>query len=487
MNATNHIAVDLGAESGRVMLGRVGGGAIELEELHRFPEHRRVGDDGLERWDIAAIGREIEHGVRVGLNAGGPIHSVSVDSWGVDYVRLIGEGKAVGDPLMYRAAPTKKAFQHVVRHAGRRRRMYEATGVQFLPFNSIFQWIAEGRAFGYRDNLLLMADYFNWRLTGGPLEAARQEVSLASTTQAYDPRRRAWSGALLGEYGILPFQIPLIVPAGTVLGTLRSPEVAPAGTSVRVVATCSHDTAAAVAATPLADGAAYLSSGTWSLLGVESAEPVITDAAREANFTNEVGYGHSIRLLKNLGGLFILQECRKEFDGDAEYAALAAAAGEAEPLRSLIRPDAAPFGEPGGMTNKIADFCRNSNQPVPETPGQIARCVYDSLALLYAETLGQIEAITGRRPTRVNVVGGGSRAAVLNQAAADACGVPVEAGPVEATALGNVGVQAIAAGTLGGLDDLRDLVRRSFPLTTYQPNDGRYPAAAERFSTLDRS
>ena len=473
------------------MLGRVGGGAIELEELHRFPEHRRVGDDGLERWDIAAIGREIEHGVRVGLNAGGPIYSVSVDSWGVDYVRLIGEGKAVGDPLMYRAAPTKKAFQHVVRHAGRRRRMYEATGVQFLPFNSIFQWIAEGRAFGYRDNLLLMADYFK-------LAAHRR------------PAGGGAAGGLARQHdaGVRP------APAGVVggaAGRVRHPPIpdtahrsgrhgprhaavaggrARAGTSVRVVATCSHDTAAAVAATPLAGRGGVpvqrhlVAAGRGSRPNRSSPTP----PARPIS-TNEVGYGHSIRLA---------EEPQRPSSSSRNAARSSTATpitrrwrrprARPEPLRSLIRPDAAPFGEPGGMTNKIADFCRHSNQPVPETPGQLVRCVYDSLAMLYAETLGQDRADhrppadadqRGRRrqPGGGLEPGGGGRLRDSRRGRAGRRRRP------SATSASRPSPPARSAGCPICATSSAAVSRSK----ATKPKDDRYPAAAERFASLSKS
>ncbi len=478
---SNHIAIDLGAESGRVMLGRVGE-RIELEEVHRWPEHQHT-VDGLERWDIDAIEREIEHGIRITLGAGEPVASVSVDSWGVDYVHLLADGSRVADPVMYRAAPTEKAYASVVKHDGRRQRMYAATGIQFMPFNSIFQWIASLPAFSNRANLLLIADYLNWRLAGGTVDDARQEVSLASTTQAYDPRRRGWARDLLGEYGIVTMGLPELVQAGTPLGRLRTPEVAPSGSDVKVIATCSHDTAAAVAGTPLNDGYAYLSSGTWSLLGVEVDEPVTSEVARKHNFTNEVGFGHTIRLLKNLSGLFLVQEARKDLPGDPSYAELAESAAKAPASRSLIRPDAPQFAKVGGLLKSIRDYCAATDQPTPESAGEVVRCCYESLALLYAQTLDQLAELIGTRPSGLNIVGGGSNIDLLNQLAADACGVAVEAGPAEATAIGNVGIQAIVAGTVADLPSLRRLIRHSFDTKTFRPV-GDLADAAKRFAAL---
>ena len=489
---TQHVAVDLGAESGRVMLGAVdpSGGSISLREVHRFPSVRtRVLES--ERWDVLGIFNEIVEGLKKAAEAAtGEVTSVSVDSWAVDYVLLKAGHPHLTPPFMYRDARTDAVSARVQSDPAAAGLVFDETGIQFLPFNTIYQLLADLEQPGGKelhavaDGLLLVGDYFNFLLSG----VRKLDRSMASTTQLYNPRTRRWSDMLCGQFGIRRALLPELVDSGTTLGPIRDDIAARTGLSrnVQVVATCSHDTAAAVAATPIREGGAYLSSGTWSLLGVELAEPVVTDACRAANFTNEVGFGHTIRLLKNISGLFIVQELRKEFAAagqEADYATLAEAAREAEPLRSLIRPELPPFAKAGDVARKVADHCRETGQPVPETPGQFVRCVYDSLAMLYAETLGQIEAITGSRPTGINVVGGGGRAEVLNQATADACGVAVEAGPVEATALGNVGVHAIAAGTLGGLERPAEPRPPQFPARKpINPKTTAILAAAERFS-----
>ena len=480
-SSSTHVAVDLGAESGRVMLGRVGE-TVELEEVHRWPS-RRVRVMGGERWDVLFMWAEIVEGLKLAAAKADDIASVSVDSWGVDYVHLLDGHPHLTPPFMYRDGRTAGVVSRLTDDD--RRLIYGETGLQFLPFNTLFQLQADGPRVAERaDGLLLIADYFQFLTTG----VARQERSLASTTQLYDPRSRDWSKRLIERFNLLDVKLPDLVDAGETVGTL-TPEVAEMTglpPSTKVVATCSHDTGNAVAGTPLGPGAAYLSSGTWSLLGVELPEPIITEAARRHNFTNEVGYGHSIRFLKNLSGLFLIQECRREFDGEPSYAGLADLAEKAEAGRSLIRPEAAQFAEAGGMCGKIADFCRKTGQPAPESPGQFVRCCYESLALLYAETLDALEEVVGGRPTKINVVGGGSNATLLNQLAADACGVPVEAGPAEATAIGNVGIQAIAAGTVADLADLRRRVRAGTDLKMHEPA-GDLSSLAGRFASLKES
>ena len=481
MSESTHIAVDLGAESGRVMLGRVRE-TIELEEVHRWPS-RRVRVMGGERWDVLFMWAEIVEGLRLAAARADDVVSVSVDSWGVDYVHLLDGHPHLTPPFMYRDGRTAEVVARLTEED--RRLIFAETGVQFLPFNTLYQLQADGpRPAARADGLLLIADYFHFLLSG----VARQERSLASTTQLYDPRSRDWSTRLIERFDLLKVKLPDLTDAGETVGTL-TPEVAHMTglpESTKVVATCSHDTGNAVAGTPLAVGAAYLSSGTWSLLGVERAEPVMSEVARKHNFTNEVGYGHSIRLLKNLSGLFLIQECRRDFEGKPSYADLNEAAEMAEAGRSLIRPEAAAFAEAGGMCGKIIDFCRKTGQPIPESPGQFVRCCYESLALLYSETLDALEEVVGTRPAKINVVGGGSNATLLNQLAADACGVPVEAGPAEATAIGNVGIEAIAAGTVADLADLRRRVRAGTDLKMHEPA-GDLSSLAGRFASLKES
>lgn len=495
-----HIAVDLGAESGRVMLGCIDavGGRIELREVYRFPTARLELADGL-HWDVGAIEREILTGLGKAADAGQQIVSLSVDSWGVDYVLVDEGGSPLAAPYMYRDARTDAIFARVQADEAARQIVFEETGIQFLHFNTLYQLVADMEHSGSGVHrraaaMVMIGDYVNARLCG----IVRAERCLASTSQLYNPRTRDWSVRLIDRFGIQRGLLPELVGSGTILGSLR-PEIARQTRlpeTVKVIATCSHDTAAAVAATPLAgEESAYLSSGTWSLLGVEVAEPIITDECREFGFTNEVGFGHAIRLLKNISGLFILQECRGEWQrhegtergGEVlSYAELAEMARAAEPLRSLIRPDAPQFAKVGEMPRRIAEYCRRTSQPEPRTPGEFARCIYESLAMLLSETLAHTRRITGRRIRTLNVVGGGSQARLLNQMTADACGVVVETGPVEATAIGNIGIQAIALGSVGSINELRRLVRRSFPPQCIEPRSDEILAATARFAALPR-
>lgn len=313
---------------------------------------------------------------------------------------------------------------------------------------------------------------------------------MASTTQIYNPIKQDWSDELIAACGLRRELFPEIVPSGTPLGPLGDDVQAVTGLGpAQVIATCSHDTGAAVAAVPATgDDWAYLSSGTWSLIGVELPSPLVTDAARENNFTNEAGFGGTTRFLRNIIGLWLLQECRRQWEREGnvlDYAGLNYLADEVEPFRSLINPNAARFLQPANMPEAIAGYCRETGQPEPETPGQFARCILESLALLYGDTLATLEQLTGRTIRQLHIVGGGSQSALLNQFAASATGRTVHAGPVEATAIGNLLIQAIALGKIESLDALRQVVRNSFAIDTYQPQDSdAWQAASRRFAEL---
>ena len=425
---------------------------------------------------------------------------VSVDSWGVDYAVIGGGHPLLWPPFQYRDGRTAEAYRRVRERVGDEV-IYDQTGVQLMPINTLYQLSAD--ADGCRplleraDAFLTIGDYFNFLFSG----VVAVDQTLASTTQLYDPRARQWSAPLIERCGLPVHLFPPIVPPGTVLGPLLADvadEVRLGGAAVpQVIATCSHDTAAAVAAVPADRGGsgaadwAFLSSGTWSLLGAELTAPLINDAARRLNYTNEAGYGGTTRFQKNLVGLWVLQELRRAWatEGQAlEYAALNEVAAAAEPFRSLIDPDDVRFHAPGGMPGKVVDFCRETGQPVPETPGQFARCVLESLALLYRTTLDELESLTGRRFARLHVVGGGSRSELLNRLTADATGREVLAGPAEASAVGNVLVQAIALGHLPSLEVARSVVRASFPPAVFRPAGGpAWDRPRDRFARLRRS
>ena len=477
MNARHYIACDLGAESGRVMLGTLDAGKLTLEEIHRFPNGPVV-INGTWRWDVLRMFEELKTGLRKVAERGLKIESLSTDSWGVDYVWLKDREPLLTAPYHYRDARTDGGFERAFA-AVPAEEIFGETGIQFMTLNTLYQLHGEA---GNRpwllksaDQFLNIGDYFNYLFSG----VAKAEQSLASTTQLYNPKKKKWSRPLLKKLGLPKKLFPAITPSGTVLGPVR-PEFGLTG--AQVVASCSHDTGAAVAAVPAAGkGWAYLSSGTWSLLGVETKKPLITDQSRQLNFTNEVGYGHSIRFLKNIIGLWILQECRRQW-GKHDYNELRHLAAQAAPLRSLINPNDERFGKPGNMPEKISAFCRETGQPVPTTPGEFTRCILESLALLYRRTLAQLEAITGQPVTTLHIVGGGSQNTLLNQFSANATGRTVIAGPAEATATGNILIQALALGQLPDLAELRQVVRNSFAVHTYQPQDAAVWAQAyERF------
>jgi rhamnulokinase len=466
MPAHHYIACDLGAESGRVMLGTLDAGKITLQEVHRF-SNGPVRVNGTLRWDVLRIYDELKTGIaKVPVKA----ESLSADSWGVDYVWLKDSEPLLTAPFHYRDARTydyEKQFANVPADT-----IFAETGIQFMHINSLYQLAADATwLFKSADRFLPIGDYFNYLFSG----VAKAEESLASTTQIFNPKKRNWSKKLIRSFKFPKKVFPEVVPSGTILGSYND---------IKVIATCSHDTGAAVAAVPASGkGWAYLSSGTWSLLGVELKKPIINEKSRQYNFTNEVGYGGSIRFLKNIIGLWIQQECRRAWNNKYSYVELAHLASQSAPLKSLINPNDPRFGKPDNMPDKIAAFCRETGQPVPTTEGEFIRCVLESLALLYRRTLEQIEDVTGKPIKTLHIVGGGSQNVLLNQFSANATGRTVIAGPAEATATGNILIQAVALGHVKDLDELRQVVRNSFEVTTYKP-EGDWSAAIERFSKL---
>lgn len=486
---THYIACDLGAESGRVMLGTLCDGHLALEEVHRFPNLIvRLG--ASLRWDILRTFDELKKGLAKVAARDLVATSLSVDSWGVDYV-WSGFGQDMLAPAyIYRDARTDATFERALNMLGRER-IFGETGIQFMSLNTLYQLMADletsPRLLAQADGFLCIADYLNFLFSGKRVA----EESLASTTQIYNPRTKTWSDDLIAAFGFPRAAFPEIVASGTRLGPITgdvAEETGLAGT--QVVATCSHDTGAAVAAVPAGDGKgwAFLSSGTWSLIGVELDEPLINDAAREGNFTNEGGFGGTTRFLKNIVGLWILQECRREWERvgtHLSYVELNILASEAEPLVTLIDPEDPRFLKPSGMPEKIEAFARETGQPVPATPGAFTRAILESLAILYREMLEKLEALTERNLSTLHIVGGGSQSALLNQFSANATGRRVVAGPVEATAIGNILIQAIVDERLASLTDLRKTVGNSFPIHEFTSSgDPAWAAAIERFKKL---
>ncbi|WP_221215881.1 rhamnulokinase [Amycolatopsis bartoniae] len=420
---------------------------LELTEVHRFP-NRPVRAGARLHWDILALYQE----VLTGLRAAGPVDAIGIDSWAVDYGLLDDEGELVGTPVHYRDDRTERVLEEVLAKVPN---LYAETGIQFLPFNTVFQLAADSRL-RWADSVLLVPDLLSYWLTG----VAGTELTNASTTALLDPRTGRWSTEVAKRVGLDVDMFPPLRRPGDFAGTYE-------GTPVHAVG--SHDTASAVAAVP-AGGAnfAYISSGTWSLVGLELDEPVLTEAGRAANFTNEVGVDGTIRYLRNVTGLWLLQECLRTWEIEGLTPLLAEASRL--PRRSVVDVDDPRFLPPGDMPSRIAAVCAETGQPVPRTPPEFTRCVLDSLADAYRRAIADAVRLSGRRVDVVHIVGGGARNELLCRLTAEACGLPVVAGPVEATALGNVLVQARAAGVFdGGLAEMRELLARTQVLREYQP------------------
>lgn len=440
-------AADLGAASGRVIVGEVGRFSVELRECHRFV-NRPVRVGGTLHWDILSLYQEMLDGLR----AAGPVDGIGIDSWAVDYGLLDADGALLGNPVHYRDERTHGARENLERLGARE--LYATTGLQFLPFNTIHQLAAE-RRLDMASRLLLVPDLLAYWLTG----EVGAEITNASTTQLLDVRSRGWATDLMAKVGVSPALFPALREPGTVIGTYD-------GTPV--IAVGSHDTASAVVGVPAAsERFAYISCGTWSLVGVELDRPVLTEASRAANFTNELGVDGTVRYLRNVMGLWLLQECVREWGADTRELLLAAAN---RPKSAVIDPDEPVFLPPGDMPARIVDACRRTGQPVPEDPPAIVRCIVDSLAEAHRRAVVAAQELSGTEVDIVHVVGGGSKNSLLCQLTADACGLPVLAGPVEATALGNVLVQARALGAVDGdLAQLRSIIRGSQQMIRYEP------------------
>lgn len=489
-----YLAVDLGASGGRVLAGSLNGRRLALEELHRFENGPAVAADRL-YWNLLSLWRQIQDGLRkASVQHGDRVESVGVDTWGVDFA-LLGRGdELLGNPYHYRDRRTagifEKAFAIVPREE-----IFQATGLQFMEFNTLYQLLAMKLAksplLDAAESLLMMPDLFHWLLTGEKVN----EQTDASTTQFYDPRRGAWANELLAKFG-LPTQIlGRIAPPGTLLGKLRKSVAEETGlTRAGVVLPGAHDTASAVLAAPAVGPVSsrpnwcYISSGTWSLMGVETPSPVVDDSCLRMNFTNEAGVGQTTRLLKNIAGLWLVQECRriwKQAGRDYSWPELVALAEQSPALVSLIDCDCGDFTAPGDMPESIAAFCIRTGQPAPRSPGAVIRCILESLALRYRQVLGYLEELTGGRIDTIHIVGGGVQNKLLCQLAADATGRQVIAGPVEATAIGNVMMQAVTHGAVASISQAREIIRESFAVEEYLPRPSSdWDAAFPRFCDL---
>ena len=478
MAEKTYLAVDLGAESGRVIAGHFDGKQIKLDEIHRF-ENGPVSFAGTRRWNLVGLWKEILEGLRkAAAKSRGKIISVGVDTWGVDYVLLSENGEMLGQAYNYRDSRTDGMIDHACTRVPKQD-IFAATGLQFMPINTLYQVIAmqlsDPQFLAQAHRFLMIPDFFHWLLCGSQVV----EFTNATTTQFFDPVKRTWATGLLRKFDIPTKMLPEVVPPGTTLGTLRKDVAQETGLGrINVVAPATHDTGAAVAAVPTENTGhanwAYISSGTWSLIGVEVEHAILTPEALAQNVTNEGGIDGTYRLLKNVMGLWLVQQCRQSFERQGnrfDYSQLTHLAEQAEPFRSIVHPNDPAFLNPDDMAKSIQDWCRAKNEPVPETEGQMIRCALESLALKYRAVLRGLEKLTGETIEVIHIVGGGCQNRLLNQFTADACGIPVIAGPTEATALGNVLIQARASGEIGSLKEIRDVVRNSSELTTFEPRN----------------
>lgn len=468
----DYLAFDLGAESGRAVLGRLHNGLIELSEISRFANlpvfNPEMGEPGSLRWDVLRLWSEI----RKTLDHP-PVHkvaSIGFDTWGVDYA-LIGEkGQLLENPFHYRDHRTEGMVEKVCGIAGRER-IYELTGIQFMPINTLYQFFAASlqtpRLLAAADAIVTIPDLFNYWMTGN----LGAEYTNATTTQFMNAKTRGWATEIFDALDLPKRLLPQIFEPGTIIGNLR--QGALAGTPV-VVPAC-HDTGSAVAAVATQGRAAFLSSGTWSLLGTEVPAPIITARSLELNFTNEGGVCGTTRLLKNIGGLWLLQSCRRLWaEAGHEYSydeLLAASKAEPRAFTSLINPDDPAFHSPANMIVEIDRFCRRTHQSAPDSPGAYTKTILESLAFKYRAVLESLEELIGFRLAEIRIIGGGAKNQLLNQFTANATGRPVIAGPVEATALGNIAMQLLATGAVASLAEARAIIDRSFPADHYAPLD----------------
>ena len=483
-----YIAVDLGAGSGRVFLAGVDPGKLLLEEIHRF-QYPPKEKSGHLRWDFSHIFEEIRSGLRKGAvrarELGRPIHSLGVDSWAVDYGLLDTGGNLIADPVCYRDKRTRRAMERVFAVVPRSE-IFEKTGIQFQVFNTLFQLYSAGESIKKAEKLLLLPDLINFFLTG----KAVAEYTNATTTQMLNAATRCWDHELLEQLGLPGSLLPEIVPAGTDLGLLKT-EIADELDlhCVHVIAPATHDTGSAVAAAPISGNSAYISSGTWSLIGIERSSSLINERVGKLNFTNEGGAFGTIRFLKNVMGLWIFESCRSEWKAagiDVAYHTILREISTASDSQALIFPDDERFLNPPSMTEAIEQQMRETGQQFDNEPVTISKIIFDSLAFRYASILRSIESLTGKDLNDIQILGGGGRNGYLNQMTANASGLKAQAGLTEATVVGNVLVQAIAAGRFDSLSEARQYIRENFVFEEYLPERSpELDAAAFRYSEIE--
>lgn len=488
MSKHNFLAFDIGASSGRAILGTLENNRLSLTEIYRFRnEMTRI--HGSCFWNIYKLFEELktglgkcisEHGIRP--------ESIGIDTWGVDYALVLGDGRLAGLPFAYRDHRTDDIMEDFF-HKLPQKETYFLSGIQFLQFNTLFQLYASvcknDAGLQVAKDLLFTPDVLNYFFTG----IMKNEYTIASTSQLLKPGKAEWEFKLFDAAGIPEQLAGEIILPGTVLGNVLPEIDEQTGCgNIPCIAVGSHDTASAVVSVP-AEGEnwAYLSSGTWSLLGIETDSPLISERSLEMNFTNEGGAELKTRFLKNIMGMWLIQECKRTWDREKEisWQEIVDLSMSSQPFKCLIDPDSPVFLNPANMPEAIRDFCTNYKQPVPETKGEIARCIYDSLVLKYKHTVKQIEELTGKRIEKLHVIGGGAHNIMLNQLTSDALGIPVIAGPTEATATGNLLMQAKAMGVVSSLAEIRQVVKESFGTQVYLPaNDQPWDDAYNRFLSL---
>ena len=489
MSKLKMLAIDLGASSGRGIIGEYDGTKLALRENHRF-SNDPVKVNGAFSWDILRIFFEIKNALRTCANSGDrDIKTIGIDTWGVDFGLLGKDGRLLENPYNYRDARTDNINIEAYKRVSKEQ-LYNITGLQYLQFNTIFQLLAlsvqRPHILENADKLLMIPDLLNYFLTG----IKKTEYTIASTSALLNAGTRNWDKSLFAPMGIPEKLFTEIVPPGNILGGLLPEIIEDVGDiKAKVVNVASHDTGSAIAAVPAkGENFVYISSGTWSLMGMESKEPVITEKSAFYDFTNEGGVNNSIRVLRNVMGLWLAQESRRQWEREGEkisFDEMADAALKSAPCKSLINVDLPEFIAPGNMPERIREVCGRTGQPVPQTKGEVIRCIFDSLALKYKRTFRQINELQGVNAPYINIVGGGTKETLLCQFTADACGVPVYAGPVEATAIGNIAVQMMALGEISGLGEAREIIAGSFDTAKYEPeNTGLWDDAEVRYEKL---
>ena len=463
-----HIAVDIGASSGRLVIGELNHNELTFQEIHRF-ENGFTEKDGTLYWDVDHLLKEILVGLQKVKQAGYDRCTVGIDTWAVDYVLLNKDGERLKEVVSYRDDRTEHSIEKLTKKISKET-IYNITGIQFLPFNTIYQLYEEDPDILHETDMVLMVpDYLNYRLTG----KEKLETTNASTTQLFDVNNRDFSETLLKEVGLMKAHFAPLVEPGHVLGELQNEQFPDFDLpKCQVINVASHDTASAVVGTPgKGEHWAYISSGTWSLLGIETNEPIINDQALQANYTNEWGAFNTYRFLKNIMGMWIIQEVRRHLPEEYDYGELVLAAEKVKPFEQYIDFNDERFLNPDHMIEEIQNYCRETNQTVPMTTGELAAAVYNNLAIIYAVEMAELESITNETLDRLYIVGGGGQNDLLNQLTANLSNKPVFIGPSEATALGNILMQLITTGKVSDLQSGRQIIADSFGLKKFVPQE----------------